>query len=133
MPLTRTIALALLLFSAALPARAETARDVQSWCKDLVHAKPSANQQITITSNYRTGFCWGAFASVQGLISYVAHDGKRILRICPPEGATRLDLIRTFAKYVEDKPGAANKDFMGVALRALSTAYPCAGAPAWGD
>ena len=131
MPLTRILALAVMLCAASLPARAETAREVQSSCKDIAHAKSGPNQQITITSNYRSGFCWGTFASVQGLISYVSRDGARILRFCPPEGTTRLDLIRVFSKFVDDKPSAGHQDFMRVALRALSAAYPCPGVPAW--
>jgi hypothetical protein len=65
------VALALLLCSVSLDAKAETALEVQSWCKAVVNGKLGTNDTISYPPNHDTGFCWGAFGAIQELSKYV--------------------------------------------------------------
>ena len=121
------IALALLLCSVSLDAKAETALEVQSWCKAVVNGKLGANDTISYPPNHDTGFCWGAFGAIQDLSKYVGHDGTRLLRFCAPADSSRFQQIEVFSKFVDDHPEDAHYVFVCVARQALAFAFPCSG------
>jgi hypothetical protein len=106
----------------------ETALVVQSWCKAIVSAKFGADRRVFFTQNQDTGFCWGAFATIQELSKYASSENARMLGICTPSTSTRIQLIKIFSKYVDDHPEAANQSFSDVALLSLTQAFPCTGA-----
>jgi hypothetical protein len=105
----------------------ETALQVQSWCREVINAKLGANDTILLKrSNFYTGFCWGAFASIQQFSTYVPRGSTdRLLYICTPPTSTRLQLIKIFSKYVDDHPETAHEDFSDIAFQALVKAFPC--------
>jgi hypothetical protein len=108
-------------------ARAETALEVQSWCKGM-DAKLGQNDAFTFVMNYNSGFCLGAFASIQELSVYIWENGTPYLGFCPPADSSRLQYIKIFSKYVDDYPASAHQRFGVVAKSALAAAFPCVGA-----
>ena len=122
------VALALLLCSvSSLDAKAETALEVQSWCKAVVNGKLGANDTISYAPNHDTGFCWGAFGAIQELSKYAWDDGTRLLRVCAPADSSRLQYIKVFSKFVDDHPEDVHYEFARVARQALASAFPCSG------
>jgi hypothetical protein len=69
-------------------AKAETALEVQSWCKPFVTAKLGANKRVWAEENKDTGFCWGAFAAIQEF-SRFRKSGAAMIDVCAHQ--TRLD------------------------------------------
>lgn len=118
---------ALMICSVSLHAKAESALEIQSWCKGIVNAKLGANHTIFYTPNYNTGFCWGAFGAIQEFSRFLRNDNTPMIDVCAPPNSTRLQLIKIFSKYVDDHPESANRSFAIIALRALTRAFPCTG------
>ena len=57
--------LALLLLCGS--GRTESSLEVQTSCRQLAKASGAADAKLTIARNFDNGFCWGAFAALQGL------------------------------------------------------------------
>jgi hypothetical protein len=123
------MAIALFLGFAAMPAKAETAAEVRASCKDVLKVKAKQKDDyLNFPSNFETGFCWGAFASLQQISGFFPENGKQsLLGCCPPPDSTRLQYIKIFAKYVDEHPEFGEEDFAAVAIQALQAAYPCSG------
>jgi hypothetical protein len=124
---SKTVALALTLCAASFSANAETALEVQSWCTPVVNGKLSANDMISYMENHDTGFCWGAFATIQEFSKYTWDDGTTLLRFCPPSNSSRLQYIKVFSRFVDDHPEDAHQEFARVARQALASAFRCEG------
>jgi hypothetical protein len=41
--------------------------EIQTSCRQLAKASGAADAKLTIARNFDNGFCWGAFAALQGL------------------------------------------------------------------
>jgi hypothetical protein len=111
------------LWMGIAPASAETALEVQSWCTQVASAPIKTNGYISIEPTFEGGFCWGAFAAIQGLNDNVSVNNKSI--ICAPDSSTRAQIIRIFMKYCEQHPERMHEDFVVVALTAISMAFRC--------
>jgi hypothetical protein len=122
---SKIVAFAALLLSAIFAhAKAETALEVQSWCREIAYAKLSADH-VLYTPTYDSGLCWGAFAATQAFSGFLEADGTPILRFCAPETSTRVQYIKVFEKFVESHPATAHLPFAGIATQALTEAFPC--------
>jgi hypothetical protein len=109
--------------------RAETSRQVQTSCKQLAKASDVADAKLTIARNFDNGFCWGAFAALQGLsASRLPDANKSILGFCAPPESTRIDFVRIFMRYAKAHPQETDTPFAHVALEALANAFPCSDA-----
>ena len=106
-------------------AKAETALEVQSWCKPFVTAKLGANKRIWAEENEDAGFCWGAFAAIQELSRFRKSSGATMIDVCAPSDSSRLQFIKIFSKYVDDHPANAHETFALIAYLSLSEAFPC--------
>src|SRR3954451_18332420 len=116
--------LALLLLCGS--GRAESSLEVQSSCRQLAKASDAADAKLTIARNFDNGFCWGAFAALQGLSASRWPDSdKSILGFCAPPESTRIDFIRIFMRYAKAHPQEDDAPFAQVALEALANAFPC--------
>jgi hypothetical protein len=112
-----------------LDVTAETALEVQSWCRDIITAKPGANHTFSFRPTHETGFCWGSFGAIQELSLAAQEDGTRLLGICLPADSDRLQLINIFSAYVDDHPEIAHQGFAHVAGQALIDAFSCVRPP----
>jgi hypothetical protein len=113
--MTRIIAAAILaaVCAASSRANAETALEVQSWCKPVLNGRLGTDGMIYYTVTAETSFCWGAFAAIQEVSKYMWDDSTRLLGFCPPETSTKVQFIKIFSKYVDDHPEDANQAFGG--------------------
>ncbi len=105
----------------------ETAMQVQSWCKDIAAAKINQDGTFLLHRTADSGFCWGAFATIQILSkSPVSRNNPTpMLGLCPPAQSTRIQFIKIFSKYVDENPNLGHVDFAHIALAALTDAFPC--------
>jgi hypothetical protein len=127
-PLLRTILLAALLAGSPklVSAQITSALDIYHGCKLVADATPMPNNIISFPDSPDASFCLGAFTAIIGLANDSwADTGLKIFRFCAPTGATGVQFIRIFLKYVDDHPEEGHKSFPRVALTALSRAFPC--------
>ena len=127
MRLIGLIPLTALLASVPSPAHAQmqSALDVYYGCR-LVADSPASNDRISIPPDYAASFCLGAFTAIIGLSGISSGGGaQNFLHFCPPSGATGVQYIRIFLKYVDDHPENGHEIFPIVALNALIHAFPC--------
>ncbi len=117
-------AAALILCLSSLGAEAETALEVQSWCKQIVNSKIHADNRVFFKEDVYSGFCWGTFAVVQQFSRY-SSNGTLLLGMCAPADSTRLQLVKIFSKYVDDHPETAHRSFADVARLSLTEAFRC--------
>jgi hypothetical protein len=108
-------------------ARAQSAEEMVSNCKELAEAKV-VGDQIAIPHDFDSGKCWGAFGTLQTAISVVPKsfpkDGP-VLEVCAPEDSTHSQLIKIFMAYAMKHPEELHKDYFFVALAALREVFPC--------
>jgi Rap1a immunity proteins len=114
-----------LLAGALAPARAETALEVQSWCRAVANTEPRADGTVNVGPGFEDGFCWGAFATFQTLSASITPSRQFLLYFCPPAGATRLQYVQIFMRYAAQHPELAHRDFVLVAYEGLLSAFPC--------
>jgi len=88
--------LTLAFWIAAVPACAETALEVQSWCGDIAHARLNGEHKVYLSRTFEDGFCWGAFAALQAASNFISAD-QSVLWICAPTEATRVQYIKIFS------------------------------------
>jgi hypothetical protein len=113
-----------ILIATVVPALAETATEVQSWCRPMGSAQVLPDGRIRAGTKFEDGFCWGAFASMQEL-GNIVHDNEPLLLFCAPVGSTRVQWVQIFLKYTDQHPEQGQMAFGGVARRALADAFPC--------
>jgi hypothetical protein len=123
----RVLVLLLLVTLTTFPsaANAETAGAMASACRQVADAR-IVEQSIQFVQTYDTGQCWGAFAMVQQVVSYVDRPGGiRLFGACPPPESTRSQLVALFVEYVNRNPQRMHEDFFEVTTEALRIAFPC--------
>src|SRR5690242_8757887 len=103
----------------------ETALQVESWCEPFANVLVEPDGRFQMPQSVVSGFCWGAFASIQELGNVTVDSKHRLLGFCPPEDSTRIQLIRIFLKYVQGNPSDLNKRFAFVVWDSLRDAFPC--------
>lgn len=126
--LLRTILAAALLAGSPKLAYAQiaSALDIYHGCKLVADSTPLPNNMMQMPDSPDAVFCLGAFTAIIGLANDTwADNGLHIFRFCAPTGATGVQFIRVFLKYVDDHPEESHKIFSRVALIALSRAFPC--------
>jgi hypothetical protein len=80
---------------------------------------------VMLPQDFKYGFCWGAFSTVQRIITN-SMDGKHMVYgVCAPANSSRTQLISIFVSYAEKNPGRLHEDFFFVALDSLRTSFPC--------
>ena len=104
MPPSKTVALAMMVCAASFGANAETALEVRSWCNPVANAKLGANDVISYPPNHNTGFCWGAFATIQEFSKYRWPDNSMYLGFCPLPTSSRLQYVKVFSKICWRSP-----------------------------
>jgi hypothetical protein len=118
-------------------ARAETAEEMASNCREIVLAKVSnegdKGTALAVPNNLPSGICWGAFLSFQSAIMVVGNeypDGthsptpRPFFAACAADASTS-QLIKIFVHYIDEHPERLNQDFFFVAVLATQKAFPC--------
>jgi Rap1a immunity proteins len=110
---------------ATWPARGETALQVQSWCRKISNTRVGAENKFLMRKMIDDGFCWGAFAEIQAITDFQNEDGSKLLALCVPDGATRIELTRVFVQYADRHPELGHLNFAVVADQALREVFLC--------
>jgi hypothetical protein len=107
-------------------AKAETAVEVRESCKPVLKAKVLKDDYLNFPGNFETGFCWGAFASLQKISTFYREgETSSLLGSCAPPDSDRLQYIRIFSKYLDEHPALGEEDYVTVAIEAINAAFPC--------
>jgi hypothetical protein len=121
-----------LLLAAAIPAQAQQpqsqAQDTAEQMVAACHSVPgpqAAAEGVRLTPDFGTGYCWGAFTSLQSAATALDERGRPLLGACVPADTTRVQLIDAFNRYAAAHAEVLQKDYFPVALAALREAYPC--------
>ena len=108
-------AVAILLLALTMPASAEdttTANQMLPGCKGLLD-----NRMTSGVSVYQQGRCGGYVASL------VYGGGEQ--EFCSPKGVSIGQAVAVVIKYIEARPERMHEPFGGLALEALTAAWPC--------
>jgi hypothetical protein len=112
-------------FALGCGCHAETTEEMASSCKAISAAK-IVGGQISLPPDFASGVCWGAFATIQTVVTIVDPITlKHFFPVCVPAGSTRTQLIQIFLVYAQAHPEEYQKDYFVVALTSMSKAFPC--------
>ena len=75
--------------------------------------------------DFNSGYCWGAFTSLQSAATARDERNHALLGACVPADTTRMQLIGAFTRYADEHADLAQKDYFTTALAALREAWPC--------
>jgi hypothetical protein len=105
-----------------------TAEDMQSECEAVLSsAKATADPDaVELDNTFSTGTCWGAFLSVQQIVTLKLSGAKRTMfRVCLPEDMSLVKIIQIFDAYMKRHPERQDEPFTVVAIGSLSETYRC--------
>ncbi len=105
-----------------------SAEDMLSECQTLLSSakKTDDPDAIELDNTFSTGTCWGAFLSIQQLITMKMAGAKTpLFRVCVPEQTTLVQLIQIFDAYARLHPKRLNEPFTIVATAAMHEAFRC--------
>jgi hypothetical protein len=119
----RMVLLVLSLLAAPISAHAQTALEVESWCRDFATIEVRADGTIKVPQTSQ--LCWGAFTATQQLIVLGDDRGLPLLKVCPPAATTLVQLIKVFLNYSRRHPERAHLSFGHAVWHALDEAFPC--------
>jgi hypothetical protein len=113
----------LALASISRPCLGQSAAEVASQCRPIVTAE-IRDSLIHFPQSFDTGFCWGAFTSIQKAIVLADSSGP-LLRVCAPPHSTLEQLIAIFVRYVDTHPESSHLNYFQQAVLGLQHAFPC--------
>jgi hypothetical protein len=109
-------------------AEPHSAADMLAECQALLSsAKATADPDaIELDNSFSTGSCWGAFLSIQQLVT-LRQAGSRtpMFRVCVPEDATLVQIIKIFESFARRHPEREGEPFTIVAIAGLHEAFRC--------
>lgn len=105
---------------------AETTEVLLSDCRPVTQAKVTASGEVVMNADFESGFCWGAFATIDQMLMTINSKTKNpIFNVCLPKNHTRYQMIAIFVRYAEKHPDRYNEDSPWVAFDAAKEAFPC--------
>jgi hypothetical protein len=93
-------------------------------CEPFRYADPR-RKMLGVPADFRTGVCWGTFASLYHATFLADQNKRRLLHVCPRKDATIVDFIQTFLTFTDGHARSHDAIFALEAHTALATAYPC--------
>ncbi|MGA7329213.1 MAG: Rap1a/Tai family immunity protein [Rhodomicrobium sp.] len=118
----------LLMLGSLANAQPYSAEEMLSDCHSIETSakKSSSAKEVELDNTFQTGSCWGAFLSLQQLITLKKGNANNpMFDVCAPEEATLVQIIQVFDAYAEGHPKEQKEPFTIVALNALHGAFPC--------
>ena len=105
---------------------AETTEKLLFDCRPVTQAKVDSSGAVEMNTDFESGFCWGAFATIdQMLMAINATTHRPIFNVCLPKSHTRYQMISIFVRYAEKHPELYNQDSPWVAFEAAREVFPC--------
>ncbi len=95
------------------------------------HQTEAATAQAFMTGGRLAAYCADdspvCTAYVIGVADVLALGGNDpSIGICLPASLTRFDVVRSFQRYIRQKPGFRSSSAAELVLEALRSSYPCA-------
>ncbi len=124
------IAVAAMQFFPVQKAAAEpySAADMLSECQVLLSSAKTTSDPdaIELDNSFSTGSCWGAFLSIQQLVT-IKQAGARtpMFRVCVPEDTKLVQIIGIFGSFARRHPERTSEPFTIVAIASLHEAFRC--------
>ncbi len=115
---------ALLVFACPSASAADSVQEMLSACRPIAKADVISGQ-VMFPQNFSTGYCWGAFTSIQKVIVHTDENWRPLYAVCAPPGNTLSQLIAILVAFGEKNPQRLHEDFFGVALESFRSAFPC--------
>ncbi len=81
--------------------------------------------QATLTPSPDPDFRQGMCAGSLGTLLFLGDALPDQFRVCRPRGAVLHDALRIVVKHIEEQPSRGHENFNGLAMEALSSAWPC--------
>ena len=105
-----------------------SAADMLSECQTLLSSAKTTSDPdaIELDNSFSTGSCWGAFLSIQQLVT-IKQAGARtpMFRVCVPEDTKLVRIIEIFASFARRHPERESEPFTIVAIASLHDAFRC--------
>ena len=105
-----------------------SAADMLSECQTLLSSAKATSDPdaIELDNSFSTGSCWGAFLSIQQLVT-IKQAGARtpMFRVCVPEETKLVQIIEIFDSFARRHPEREGEPFTVVALAGLHEAFRC--------
>jgi hypothetical protein len=105
-----------------------SAGDMLSECQALLSSARATSDPdaIELDNSFSTGSCWGAFLSIQQLVT-VKQAGARatMFRVCLPEDTKLVQIIKIFDSFARRHPERESEPFTIVAIAGLHEAFRC--------
>jgi hypothetical protein len=105
-----------------------SAADMLSECQALLaSAKATSDPDaIELDNSFSTGSCWGAFLSIQQLVTIKQAGAKTpMFRVCVPEDTKLVQIIEIFDSFARRHPERDSEPFTIVAIAGLHEAFRC--------
>ncbi len=105
-----------------------SAEEMLTECQSLLSSakKTEDPDAIELDNTFATGSCWGAFLSIQQLVTIKKAGAKNmVFRVCVPEDTTLVQIIQIFDVYARHHTERKNEPFTIVAVAALHDAFRC--------
>lgn len=102
----------------------QSARRMVSACLTISAAETS-DRGIRLTQDFETGFCSGAFSTLQKVVAKVDASEATVYGVCGPPDSRLSQLIAVFVNYARDHPERLHEPYFDVALASLRQAFPC--------
>lgn len=105
-----------------------SAEEMLTDCQALLStAKTTTDPEaVELGNTFATGACWGAFLSIQQLVTVKIAGAKNpAFRVCVPEDTALVQLIQLFDAYARRHPERRREPFTIVAIAALHEAFRC--------
>jgi hypothetical protein len=91
---------------------------------DIMEGRPPpSDPDVAVNALNNAAMCLGAVTAIANLEAFL----KPEFAMCPPEGSTisYAQMILVVAAYLRNHPEQLHKNFHGLAVVALATAWPC--------
>ncbi len=108
------------------PAQAVTGQEQLQQCQALERGAVVSGEAVRLPKGQEAAACWVYMGAVQDFAATVEEEGgPSLIGSCVPAEATRLDLVRTFARYARAHRADLALRATALVIPALSAAFPC--------
>ena len=105
-----------------------SAGDMLAECQSLLASAKATpgTDEIELDNSFSTGNCWGAFLSIQQLLTVkISGNRKPMFGVCLPEDSRLVQIIQIYASFAKQHPERESEPFTIVAIAALHQFFRC--------
>ncbi len=105
-----------------------SAGDMLAECQALLASakETPGTGQIELDNSFSTGNCWGAFLSIQQLLTVkMSGSRKPMFGVCLPADSRLVQIIQIYDSFAKHHPERESEPFTIVAIAALHQSFRC--------